>query len=322
MYNEKVKSEFIEEVTNSDPGSVGSYTRLFRRSEQFETQRGKDISALADDDFSALLEEVGGRSKKALGARVSEAKKYIRWCVENGVSGARAELLQVVPQTTSNQQIRKYMVKSPGHLARAIRVWKEYNQFDAIHPGSELMYEAFWWLAYSGMDAQDAMIVRGSDVDFEQMVIRVGGLQYPIYPPGAKVLEECVKRKTIYYDAAHNGKRRQYPRADGDQLLRTRSEMKISSMRTGVSQCKSAYVDDNPDCVVLRYNSLQDSGIFYEMYLQEEVYGMPVDFAQTARKLITRRAERENKQYKIDVSSYQMSYKLSVDYSHWKKVFY
>ena len=145
MYNEALKSEFMQETT--DNISVArSYSKLFSATEPYEEKWGADLCTRNADELQIMVNEMLGTRASSIRVRLIWLKTYVKWCIDNGVPGACDGMLQI--RDAGVDRIREQMVSSPFHL----QIYLD-SVFD---PESEQttdnIYRCFFWLAYGGME--------------------------------------------------------------------------------------------------------------------------------------------------------------------------
>ena len=183
------------------------------------------------------------------------------------------------------------------------------------------IYRCFYWLAFAGMEEEDILKVRCSDVDFENMVVHFGGEEYEIYRAAIPAFRNAATLTEFVY------KHPNYPpdkrvirnRALGDTLIRgIRSAVSVKSLRVELSRRSKKCIDEGLTEKQLSYYRVWLSGMFYRMYEAENA-GMPVSFSGAADKFM------EGKEYKLDTGRNTPEAKKRAvmndymqDYERWK----
>lgn len=317
MYNEELKTKFIREYTNSI-SRADACVQAFNAIEPYEAQWNADFCTKTTEELEPVVEQLVGFRVRSRWVRIIIFQKYVKWCLSKNVKGACDGMLHV--ESAGLDKVKTQMVSNPLQLQ---------SYLDAVcDPESEKttdnIYRCFYWMAYSGMEEQDILNVKCSDVDFDNMVIRYGGEEYEIYREAIPALRNAATLTEFVY------KHPNYPpdkrvirnRALGNTLIRgIRSTTTLSSMRVELSRRSKKCIDDGYTDKQLSYNRVWLSGLFYSMY-QRELAGLPVDFSGAASKFMA------GKTYKLDSGRNTPEAKkravvndYTQDYERWKAAF-
>ena len=325
MYNEKTKLKFISEFSTSVSRRCVAEL-LFEATEPYEKRWGADICTRDKEEVQQVVDDVVGARAMSQKTRLSILRSYARWCIENNVDGAQDGILQI--NTVGVEKLKRQTVANPQHLQRYLdRICD-----DETAKTVSCTYRCFYWLAYSGvLNEKDALDIITSDVDFEDMMIRHGGQEYPIYREAITSFKMCVNLTTfVYKHPNYTGcKEVLRIRGDGNLLLRGFNEtVSLYSMRVQMSRRASEHKTKNTTCVdngilglKLSYYRVWLSGLFYRMYEAERA-GMPVDFTAVAEQFM------ESKTYKLDSGRNTLAAKRKalarsylIDYNNWKEAY-
>lgn len=222
------------------------------------------------------------------------------------------------------EDIRLTTVASPEHLQQVLA---EYFGSERV-TDRRALYRAYYWLAFAGVARVDAFRVKGSELNFADMVIEHNGRLYQIYPQTIEPLAVAATLRYITIPRKSNSEPVQYRRCDGDELLRP-------SVRTGGGEAVSAeksdrtfkaglsrYLRDRSEEHDLTYTTVSKSGFFYREYEREKTgYGEP-DFQEVVelrrmewkRHLVERSPAYEAKAIR------QLTERLEQEYEIWKHV--
>ena len=163
MYNEALKSEFIQETT--DNISVArSYSKLFAATEPYEERWGADLCTRDANDSQIMVNEILGLRQSSIRVRMIWLKTYVKWCVDRGIPGACDGMLQI--KDVGVDRVKERMVSSPFHL----QVYLDSVFCPESEETTDNIYRCFYWLAYGGMKEEDILNVKVSDVDFDNTV--------------------------------------------------------------------------------------------------------------------------------------------------------
>lgn len=317
MYNEELKTRFIQEYTKSI-SRAEACVQAFNAIEPFEVQWDADFCTKSAAELEPVVEQLIGFRVRSRWLRIIIFQKYVKWCLAHKVKDACDGMLQV--ECAGLDKVRTQMVSNPTMLQAYLDV--------VCDPESEKttdnIYRCFYWMAYSGMDEHDIMNVKCSDVDFNNMVIRYGGEEYEIHREAIPAFRNAATLTEFVY------KHPNYPpdkkvirnRALGDTLIRgIRSTTSLAALRVELSRRSKKFIEDGLTDKQLSYYRVYLSGLFYNMKKREEA-GIPVDFTGVASRFM------EGKTYKLDAGRNTPEAKKRAvvndylqDYERWKAAF-
>ena len=317
MYNEELKTRFIQEYTKSI-SRAEACVQAFNAMEPFEVQWDADFCTKSAAELEPVVEQLVGFRVRSRWLRIIIFQKYVKWCLAHKVKDACDGMLQV--ECAGLDKVRIQMVSNPTMLQAYLDV--------VCDPESEKttdnIYRCFYWMAYSGMDEHDIMNVKCSNVDFDNMVIRYGGEEYEIHREAIPAFRNAATLTEFVY------KHPNYPpdkkvirnRALGDTLIRgIRSTTSLAALRVELSRRSKKFIEDGLTDKQLSYYRVYLSGLFYNMKKREEA-GIPVDFTGVASRFM------EGKTYKLDAGRNTPEAKKRAvvndylqDYERWKAAF-
>ena len=317
MYNEELKTRFIQEYTKSI-SRAEACVQAFNAIEPFEVQWDADFCTKSAAELEPVVEQLVGFRVRSRWLRIIIFQKYVKWCLAHKVKDACDGMLQV--ECAGLDKVRTQMVSNPTMLQAYMDV--------VCDPESEKttdnIYRCFYWMAYSGMDEHDIMNVKCSDVDFNNMVIRYGGEEYEIHREAIPAFRNAATLTEFVY------KHPNYPpdkkvirnRALGNTLIRgIRSTTSLAALRVELSRRSKKFIEDGLTDKQLSYYRVYLSGLFYNMKKREEA-GIPVDFTGVASRFM------EGKTYKLDAGRNTPEAKKRAvvndylqDYERWKAAF-
>ena len=317
MYNEELKTRFIQEYTKSI-SRAEACVQAFNAIEPFEVQWDADFCTKSAAELEPVVEQLVGFRVRSRWLRIIIFQKYVKWCLAHKVKDACDGMLQV--ECAGLDKVRTQMVSNPTMLQAYLDV--------VCDPESEKttdnIYRCFYWMAYSGMDEHDIMNVKCSDVDFDNMVIRYGGEEYEIHREAIPAFRNAATLTEFVY------KHPNYPpdkkvirnRALGNTLIRgIRSTTSLAALRVELSRRSKKFIEDGLTNKQLSYYRVYLSGLFYNMKKREEA-GIPVDFTGVASRFM------EGKTYKLDAGRNTPEAKKRAvvndylqDYERWKAAF-
>ena len=319
MYNEEIKKRFIEEHFTTDNTKVAAAT-TFEVLAPYEEGWGADICTRGADELRPVVSAIVGQRVISHRHRMTILRAYAKWCVENNIPGACLAIFELSALTTDN--LKRHTVSGPGHLQRYLDCCFDAESEETV----DCAYRCYLWLAFAGMREEDVLKITVSDVDFENMVVRHGGSEYPIYREGVPAFSRCVKLNQFRYVSTTYVALR--ARAPGDRLLRgiLKSSGNVKTYRVRVSrQLKEAkYMPAEPDeslMLQLSYYRVWLSGLFYRMY-EAEREGVVPDFTPVAVEYM------RDREYKLDSGRNTLAGKrkeiaanYQADYQRWKAAY-
>lgn len=311
MFNHEIKEKFINDYTTSISMQRACVT-LFNVFEPYEKEWGADLCTQSADVLQPIVNGTVGIRANSKKLRLSILREYVKWCIKNGVPGAQEGMFSV--EVDGTEKMRQQTVANPLHLQMYLNQIFEPESEKTV----ENTYRCYYWLAYAGMQEEDILNVKTSDVDFSNMIVRFGDKEYPIYREAIPAFKNCVTLSQFIYKHPNYAldKVSYRDRADGDQLLRGfRACPSITAMRVELSRRSRWSIEEHKTTMRLSYFRLWISGLFYRMYEMEKA-GVPVDFSDVAAQFVEGRTYKSgSKPYKKIAMGYL------VDYERWKATF-
>lgn len=319
MYNEEQKERFIAEFTSNLGRRKVAYL-TFEALEKYENAWGADFCTRKEAELKPVIDEITGIREDSKKTRLSVLKAYVKWCQENGVPDTRDDLLKM--KDFGGEKIKRQMVSNPSHLQRFLDTAfdKEANQT------VDNIYRAYFWLAYSGVNEEDVLNIKISDVDLSQMIVKFGGKEYQLYREAIPSIRNCVELSSFrYIHPNYADKEIRKPRVNSDTLLRATILKSVLDMRTEASKKqrlqKFRSEDEKKDKSLdlrLSFDRVNLSGMFYRMYEAERA-GVPVSFVSAASDFVSGKQYKSDEHAKATIRNVANKYK--VDYENWKEAF-
>lgn len=325
MYNTELKERFIKDFS-TNTGRRHLATVMFNSLEPYEEAWNADFCTRSKDELTPVVSELVGFRTNSKRTRMSILNEYVRWCIKNNIDGACDELFLI--EELGLDKLKRQMVANPQHLQRYLSCICDAESEETV----DCIYRCFYWLAYSGMDDdEEALKVTVDEVSFEDMVIRHGGKEYPIYREAIPALKNCVKLTQFRYKHPNYAPDKVVykERAEGSTLLRgITNDKSVKAMRVDMSRrAKNAKyksisdTDDKSLDLKLSFYRVWLSGMFYRV-CEAERAGMPVDFMDVASIMM------EGKTYKLDsgrnligAKQRQLASDYLEDYNRWKEAY-
>lgn len=315
MFNEELKTRFISQYSEK----ISTKTlcvRVFNTCEPYEQKKNADVCTMTAEELQPIIEALIGVRIRGQVNRVIVLRRYCDWCIEQKVDGAVNEIANVSIGTPDGAKMQ--MVSNPLHLQKYL---DSFLQPESEHTIDDT-YRCFFWLAFAGCPEEDIIGITTDDVDFDNMVVKVGDNEFPIYREGIRAFRNCVNQSWFMYLHPNYDKKVVKNRADGKQLLRgVKSEMSLTILRVTISKTTAKAVSDGLTQIRLSYLRAWLSGVFYRMY-QLELAGVSPDFTDVAKYSM------EGKVYKLDsgrnligARERRKSREYLEDYNRWKMAF-
>ena len=320
MYNEKIKLDFIKSYTNK-PSVKATCLGVFKNFEKYENEKGSDLCTMSVDELQSIVSNMLGVRSSGHYTIMCTLKAYAKWCLENNIDGATDSMLHVTDDNL--EKIKNKMVNSPLHLQKFL---------DALYYKEDEKtvddtFRCFFWLAFGGCDQEDIIRVLDSDVDFDNMVVRLDEIkEYPIYRESLKAFKNCVNLTSFVYKHPNYTKDILRDRVPGHQLLRgIKGEANIAYIRAQVSERTRKANKAGRTQSTLSHYRVWLSGMFYRIY-QFELAGFDPDFSELALKYVNYKKNKSESNIEYDSAKYRIAYKRALreyeaDYIRWKAAF-
>lgn len=332
MYNDQVKCAFIQRYTASDQ-TEKLVRGIFDRMQGVEEKYDTDFYAMNTEQAQEAFTSVTGTRIKGANTILMILKAYVRWCVANGYPASNS--VQDV-RLDVYDKFKEGYVASPLHLKETLDVVFYRPDLNGI----EYIYRTYFWLAFMGLQVSEAIQVKDSDIDFDNMRLKFFDAKrkkeerFPMYVESLPDFRQAKVMKTISEPRGTKGVSKD--RASGNELLRgkvskrTLEEAITLTYRPVIcrtfKETPQRYEREGkevPKTVSLKltYNHAYMSGIFYRMYERERM-GIPPDFDEIVlreRRNVTNphypRGYSERKLLNILIKN------MGQDYENWKSVF-
>lgn len=306
MYNHERKNKFILD-TYSSPGF--SYT-VFNKTAVYEERDRVDLCEMSVERVQLILNDNFGTQQNYMNSVKSVVRSYCRWCEDHGIS-INHELTQNI-QTDVASKMKKSMVTSPYHLKTVLDI-----AFDRPNKQTtDCLYRCYYWMAFAGLRAIDAMNVRIHDVDFDRMCIVYQDKYYEIYRDSVMDFKNACFLDDFMYEHPKYSSPISRKRKTSDFLMRgIRSEQ--IAFETLRAEANRAIKKSN---VNISYTKIKLSGVFYRAYDIERIYGV-VDFREDAIASLQNQSE-EYLSSKEGVTALRVAERnMTKDYTAWKQAF-
>lgn len=310
MYNQNLKSSFIAN-SNFANSNVESLAFFFERTEQYETEIGKDLCYFSLEEAIDVIVKTSGARVASKNANLYRLKSYLKWCEENGIKNIDQRIITLNVVDWGVSGIKNRMVANPKGLQAFLDSVFEKEECKTV----DNIYRCYYWMAFMGIRESDTISIKTNDVDLNLKRLVCHGVNYPIYDESIAVfkncaeLEEMILRHPNYDDVIKW-------RADGDILLRGFSSPKTTRpIRSAISRkMKSKLTEDS---VILSYQRAYLSGVFYRARHWEIDNTKVPDFSEIVKKDMDINEDGVAARKKIA----RMTKGYLSDYENWKKAF-
>ena len=299
MYNESLKSSFIADYTKSL--STAQHAQVvFDAFAPSEEEWGADLCTRSAEELQPIVNRVTGLRAKSRWMALTILKEYVKWCLAMKVPGARDGMLKI--EVVGLDKVRSQMVSGPMHLQQYLNAAFEPEEEETI----DNIYRCFFWLAFAGMDdEEDIFLVTKDDVDFENMVVRYGFTEYPIYREAIPALRHAMILDSFSY---------------GVTLMRgIKADSKVLALRSTLSKRTRLAYNEGRTPLQLSYYRVWISGLFYRTYEGERAGGI-VSFADAAQRYVSKRTYH-NEHRPLSTQQNIVARDYMEDYQRWKLAF-
>ena len=324
MYNNDLKQRFITEEQQNGRYMFG-FIAFFRHCEAFEVELDADIYTFNAEQLTRVLNGRTNTRKSGLVTDISLVRRYVKWCLANGIEGVSDASLSLTTKEVDN--MRKCTVKSPEDLNDYLE-----KVFAPVYQNtSDDVLRGFLWLAFSGVMEEDAVCLTTDCVDFDSMLIRYNGQEYPIYKQSIGALSNCVHNTRFAFHHPNYVSTAYRQRSDSNYLLRKTlkgGDDPDVDKRIGIlsSDCARKSAQARKNGLIDRkitYGRTRLSGIFYRVYMHE-LKGFTYDFMELVEEDF-KRMEAEGRTYNLssgrntmDAKKRQLARQYEDDYTRWK----
>lgn len=308
-------------------------TSVMQRFEPMERAKGSDLCTWSDDELAEALSsgQFNGIRSVSRQKTIQIIRAYIEWCQQHGVENVRKTPPKL--DIAGEEVIRNRMVTSPRHLQVCL---------DGIFlPESEGTFSnvcrCYFWMAYAGLDKQDFLQIKKSDIDFDYMCVRFNDREYPIYREALPAIRQCLNLTGFVDERSITGRRknRSNPivndRDNGEYIFATDkshiSQQDVRAISTRIATRLRMSRSDDPEVREredkrqhISYERVALSGIFYRMY-ESELAGIPADFRGAAEDMASKVEYKESERMKRKYRIIENERYLLDDYIRWKQAF-
>ena len=276
MYNADQKTRFVSQFSESI--AMRNFAMLvFNASEPYEERYGRDVYAMNAEEIRPVIDQIAGMRARSSHKPMYVLREYVKWCRENGIPDVSNAVFEITD--AGEEKLRRRTVRNPRHL-------QTYLDF-ICEPESENTFDntirAYFWLAYAGMEKEDILRLRVTDVYLAGMRVVFNGKEYPLHNLAMPSVRNCATLTQFAYKHPNYAKVCVRDRAPGDTLIRGFRSTPSQNYMDVLLSTRSRKARAGGLDMDLNYYSVWLSGVFYRMY-EEEQGGLPVDFTSIVRE--------------------------------------
>lgn len=316
FYNALRKIEFLNSKLGAiTEQSVMPYSRLFKAIREDEKKYQNDI---CDFSYDALMDTMSLRFSKGFRSKsvqLSLLGEYIDWCIANRLKKTDENPIRLIKSTDidTSVQIRKQLLRDPEQL---------YSILDTILPSEkddcptiDIMYRLLCLLIYEGFTENEALLIKKTDVNFEDGTIISGGKTITMSDRLIAIVKQVYDLEVIYKNI-HSGALAAIKLDDGDNLFRithyaNKTDRIQMNLRFRLSKLRKDYGNETYEIISLSPNRLLLSGIYYRLYNKEK----------DGHKLKNEDFIFDDTKLKNKNQIYTHTYINKIEYAQWKKAF-
>lgn len=320
MYDTERKRRFLEEYCTN----VGSRTLaagLFKATEKYEEELGKDICTWGKDELTSILGNIIGVRSVSQATRLNSLGHYIDWCIVEGFPNAKNELDKI--EGFHDDKMYNQMVATPKQLQTILNYICDPEEMETV----DLTFRCYCWLGFAGIKEKDIFDVKRKHVNLDQKKVSFDGMEFSIHEEAIQTFRLCSELDSFFWNHPNNKKGSRLYRTDGVSILRGVGEERgLQQMRVGLStrMSKKKYLPRDGDVpyqdAKIAYGRLNLSGIFYETY-KAESQGFLIGFRSAAERFVEDKQYSLTKKYTIESKIGALERNYTIDYIRWKEVF-
>lgn len=314
MYNNELKTRFIRDYTQSI-NTANVATTVFTAMEPFEKAWQADLCTKTAEELQPVIDKVVALRFRSHWMSLNILKEYVRWCMAMRVPDACDGMLRIT--AAGLDKVKHQMVSSPFHLQQYLDAVFSKEEDEML----DNLYRCYYWMAYGGIQDDDVLSVKVSDVNFTEMCIQYGDTSAPIYREALPAFHNAVELTSFLYRHPNYAKPIRRDRIPGDTLIRGyRAITQTSNLRSNMSHLSADAIKQGKTELQLSFYRVWMSGLFYRMYERERA-GMPVDFTGVAAALMAGKTYVIKGRTKIEHRQRQRGRDYMEDYQRWKLAF-
>lgn len=318
MYNEELKNNFLDYFKQKRPEEAVDFCiSTFQACEPFEKTWGTDLCTKSADQLGPMVEELVGLRVKSKWKRIILLKEYVNWCIAIGFPGACDGMLKI--ESVGLKKVRTQMVSSPVHLQKYLDEIFAPEKEETV----DNIYRCCFWLSYMGVEEDDIVTIKCSDIDLERRILHYKDQEIELYYVSVPAFTKAARLTEFRFKHPnYNDKFVMRERAQGDTLIRgIRNAPTTIAIRSELSRRSKRAVEDGSTQSRISLQRAKLSGIFYKKYELERA-GCLVSFEDVAEGFIGDRVYKLDKGRNTqDAKKRQIMNDYLQDYQRWKAAF-
>lgn len=315
MYRAPVKDQFLRECYVTEESRVDARYTLDRVA-PYEKRLETDISAIGGDALQDIVSHISNARGIHFALDLCVLKNYVRWCLVKRIPGTCADILAI--QFSDVEKYKRNVVDNPVQL----QVYLDQVFSPESDETIDVIYRSYFWLAFSGIDEEDAVKISADQLNLDRMQIMLdSGRVFPIYVEALPAFHKAISLNAFVYRNPNykNNKAAIKDRVDGNLLLRgikKKDNKEISTVknyRSAIIKKTKLAEDAGKTTKCLSYSRVYLCGIFFRAYC-DEVNGLKVRFYRQAaidckstnEESALRLARRYDEEYRLWKLAFQL----------------
>lgn len=314
MYNEELKKRFIRDYTGS-LNTANVAATMFNAAEKHEIRWNADLCTRSAEELQPMIDDIVGLRSKSRWMTLIILKEYVKWCIAMKVPGACDGMMHI--EAVGLDKVKHQMVSSPLHLQRFMDSIFDPESEETI----DNIYRCYFWMAYGGIDEEDTIAVRKSDVNFQGMYIQYKSTSIPIYREAVPAFRNAVMLDSFVYKHPNYSKDIRRNRVQGDTIMRgIKAATKTFTMRATLSKRNIKAIEEGKTDLQLSFYRIRMSGLFYRVYEMERA-GISPNFSEAALRVMDGKTYSLKGREKLEHKQNRIEKDYMEDYERWKLAF-
>ena len=314
MYNEELKKRFIRDYTGS-LNTANVAVTIFNAAEKYEIRWNADLCTRSAEELQPMIDDIVGLRSKSRWMTLIILKEYVKWCIAMKVPGACDGMMHI--EAVGLDKVKHQMVSSPLHLQRFMDSIFDPESEETI----DNIYRCYFWMAYGGIDEEDTIAIRKSDVNFQKMYIQYKSTSIPIYREAVPAFRNAVMLDSFVYKHPNYSKDIRRNRVQGDTIMRgIKAATKTFTMRATLSKRNIKAIEEGKTDLQLSFYRVRMSGLFYRVYEMERA-GISPNFSEAALRVMDGKTYSLKGREKLEHKQNRIEKDYMEDYERWKLAF-
>lgn len=330
MYNPEQKQDFLSHYCNIKNGKTSMISRAeqaLQRIGKYEQEWGCDLCEQTNrSELQKAFDDIRGESSSYSSGQISVLRSYCKWAHDTGIV-SKVPVFMEIKKPSPSKMVSK-TISSPLDLQIHLN-----NVFDPeAKENMHNVYRAFFWLAFIGFTESQAFNILSTEVDLKSKTIQHDDLILDIYPEGLEAIKNCAKLNAFYFDnPKYSESVKTQGRVAGDLLLRGLRKNPGKHLNSECSRLQTNALREGKITKQLNFKSVWRSGVFYNVFRQEQINQREPDFKGYALRLwLDNRANQSRGlETKFDPNNenhvryvHVTERGLISDYKLWKQLYY